>query len=101
MITDTPRTDSVAFKDGPSGLELVHADTSRTLERDLSSVTEERDSLKRALEEAVDLIHSWHNMGIKDGSPCDVWPIYRDNAPEMKRLFAALSASAAKEGGKI
>ena len=49
---------------------------------------QQRDRAVGLLREAVGNVKAWHNMGVEDGSPADVWQIYYDNAPEMKAIRA-------------
>lgn len=49
----------------------------------------ERDQLREACREAIDIIHIWHGEG-------EEWDIYYEHSPEMKRLRAALSGQEAK-----
>lgn len=91
-MSDTPRTDALLSGKPCLWREWKNFDfhelqiLARQLER-------ENVRLREALESAVGIIKQWHNMGIQDGSPLDVWQIYYDNAPEMKPLRAALRPS--------
>jgi hypothetical protein len=76
---------------------LVHLDDEiEQLERiraNYQTVCVEKDReierLRAALENAVDVIETWHNMGGASG----VWDIYYRNAPEMKPIREALTAA--------
>jgi len=80
--TPTPRTDAELFLSRGMGIvptlpkEVVRVAFSRTLERELTAVTEQRDSLAEALRYATayPLSDSWYKQAIKALAtlkPCD------------------------------
>jgi len=80
--TPTPRTDAELFLSRGMGIvptlpkEVVRVAFSRTLERELTAVTEQRDSLAEALRfaTAYPLSDSWYKQAIKALAtlkPCD------------------------------
>jgi len=80
--TPTPRTDAELFLSRGMGIvptlpkEVVRVAFSRTLERELTAVTEQRDSLAEALRYATayPLSESWYKQAIKALAtlkPCD------------------------------
>lgn len=77
---DTKRTQA----DGLNQLRVM-------AEKENARLLAENARLRAALESAVGIIKQWHNMGIQDGSPLDVWQLYYDNAPEMRSIREALS----------
>ena len=76
----------------PTLKKIVHAydalDTFAKAQMARAEQAEHRvGELKEALAGSVDVIKGWHNM---DGSDEATWKIYYENAPEMKRIQAAL-----------
>jgi len=72
-MNDTPRTDAELFLSRGMGIvptlpkEVVRIAFSRTLERELAAVTEQRDRLAEALRVATayPLTESWYNQAIE------------------------------------
>jgi hypothetical protein len=60
-----------------------------TDERAAEMVAEETAELVAALQQAVQVIKQWYNMGGGE----DVWQIYYENAPEMKLIRETLTRS--------
>ena len=68
---------------------------------ELAKVEREVETLKAAvtqhriaLRQAIAVIQSWHDLGARNISKeaqARMWQIYRDNAPEMRVILAALS----------
>lgn len=50
----------------------------------------ENQRLREALAEAKSVIRIWHQMGVPEDDE-QVWNIYNDVSPEMKRINAALN----------
>ena len=57
------------------------------------SLTAERDRLREALVHSVTVIQDWHNMDMPQKQRSDLWDIYWRNAPEMKKIRAALEGT--------
>lgn len=65
--------------------------TSSNIDREtLRDAVEEIIELREALLKAVELIQSWHNMGMSGKMASDTWDIYWRNAPELKLIREAL-----------
>lgn len=60
------------------------------LAEDYDRITAREKALREALLGAVDCIREWHNSGLHPGERSHMWDIYWRNAPEMKKIRAAL-----------
>jgi hypothetical protein len=49
------------------------------------------EMLRAALIGAIEVIQTWHNMGLAGKHASEMWDIYWRNAPEMKPIREALS----------
>lgn len=51
---------------------------------------QEKEELKQALLKSINIIKTWHNMGMNEPQAKECWNIYFNNAPEMKIIREAL-----------
>jgi hypothetical protein len=56
------------------------------------SIPEHIEQLRAALVKAVEVIQTWHNMGVPEKQRSELWDIYWRNAPELKQIREALTA---------
>ena len=49
------------------------------------------ERLRAALVKAVEVIQTWHNMGVPEKQRSELWDIYWRNAPELKQIREALT----------
>jgi hypothetical protein len=71
----------------------THIAAIRAIDPEMIALRESNARLLAALRQSVRVSKAWHNMGVKDGSPNDVWQIYYDNAPEMALIRIAIKAA--------
>lgn len=65
-----------------------------SLEREVETLKAAVTQHRIALRQAIAVIQSWHDLGTRNISKEEqarMWQIYRDNAPEMRAILAALS----------
>jgi hypothetical protein len=60
----------------------------------VNAVTGCEERLRAALVKAVEVIQTWHNMGMSGKQASEMWDIYWRNAPEMKLIREALAEAA-------
>jgi len=72
---------------------LGKSETEKLLAGYSSKVQEGNAELLEALNEAIQIIRSWHGMGMPKEMEQKMWAIYESQSPEMKRIKKALTAN--------
>ena len=86
--------DDVSFSGGSTAINRLMREYVNAASPDaILKLLEERDRLREALVHSVTVIQDWHNMDMPQKQRSDLWDIYWRNAPEMKKIRAALEGT--------